>query len=673
MRKSPEVLRIGIRSSHLAEQKTRSLLKRLRETFPTFEFEVIPFPSADDSGTNTDLFANRPECFDRDSFDALREGRLDGLLLDVEETPDTRLPGLDWFRLRWPLDRNSVGFVFRGHDARWLWLRTFFLKAVTFVGAGSGRAGLCTVEGVEALRRCDVCLHDSLIDHDLLNELSDFAERIPVGKRCGHRGTDLQSKTDLLLHQARKGKRVVRLKGGDCGVFARLTEEIEILDRHRIPYRVVPGVSSLAVATTGTGLLLTGRGISRGFSVLTPRRSDSKTVSVSAEARAELPCVFFMAGHVLPEVVEHLLDDGLPPDTPAAVVIEAGGYRERIVRATLCTIEKRYFDCAPSSQTSIGKVMPFSCSKQPAGDIEKPVSSPSLLIVGKLARFGFKEWGALQGRRILLTCDKQRIKRVAGMIHDFGGKPIAFTQNRIEPIPEAVQSIGKVSHYDWVLLSSRFAVRRFVDCLKKARLDLRSVPGVIACGKETLNELRRVGLMPHAKSDFRPGEGLFLNFAGGAEISAGERVLLASPGERLPELERFLLDRGAVVEEFPIYRYKPIQHDELPCFDAVLFSAREDMRAFINQWGNGSLQRKAVLVWGAEARKEAMEQKIPMTACSERDKFETALLSFSAQCVNTALNGLNPSKAEEESEREGKRRSSFGIESLYFAQSRTNC
>ncbi|MDD4018563.1 MAG: hydroxymethylbilane synthase, partial [Kiritimatiellae bacterium] len=223
-----------------------------------------------------------------------------------------------------PAGQGCLAVTFRLGDPVWTRLRSCFVKAVRFVGAGVGSADYCTWGGIRDLRQADVCLYDVLMDDTLLSFLPPHAGRVFVGKRCGDHAVTQPGITSLIARYARQGKRVVRLKGGDPGLFGRLAEETDELDRLALPYRVRAGVSALTVATTGTGMLLTRRGVSRGFTALTPRAEGGAVAGVSFDVRKRLPLVLFMSVKVADETARQLLDEGWETSTPAAVVFNAG-------------------------------------------------------------------------------------------------------------------------------------------------------------------------------------------------------------------------------------------------------------------------------------------------------------------------------------------------------------
>src|SRR5688572_18287803 len=130
---------------------------------------------------------------------------------------------------------------------------------VYIVGAGPGSPDLITVKGRRCIRRADVVLHDRLIDPRLLLEARKNATVIDAGKRFGHEEEQQREIHELMVAYARQGLVVCRLKGGDPFIFGRGGEEVAVLKAERIPYEVVPGVSSLTAAPAMAGIPLTHR------------------------------------------------------------------------------------------------------------------------------------------------------------------------------------------------------------------------------------------------------------------------------------------------------------------------------------------------------------------------------------------------------------------------------
>ncbi len=184
-----------------------------------------------------------------------------------------------------PEAQGALAITFRKNDPRMIAIRDLFVNAATFVGAGVTE-GHCTLDGIRALQSADICLYDALMDDSLLKHLPRRAEKRYVGKCQGAHSQSQDEINQMLCDEVRKGKRVVRLKGGDAGIFGRLAEEVEALEELSLASRVVPGISAMQTAAADTGILLTRRGVARGFSAMTPRLQGGRLGRVSEDARA---------------------------------------------------------------------------------------------------------------------------------------------------------------------------------------------------------------------------------------------------------------------------------------------------------------------------------------------------------------------------------------------------
>lgn len=203
--------------------------------------------------------------------------------------------------------------------------------SVTFVGAGPGAADLITLRGYRALQAADVVLYDSLVDGSVLDGLE--ADLIFVGKRCGRHCVKQEEINAMLVDQASAGRRVVRLKGGDPAVLARLGEEALALVERGIPFDIVPGVSSATAAPMLAGIPLTHRGVAEGFVVVTAHlRAEAADFAIpDYDARRTL--VLMMPVRTAPRWQEQLLATGHPADLPVAFVT-AGATDQQEVRLT---------------------------------------------------------------------------------------------------------------------------------------------------------------------------------------------------------------------------------------------------------------------------------------------------------------------------------------------------
>lgn len=471
-----------------------------------------------------------------------------------------------------PDGQGVLALTFRAGDPALQRLRSLFVRAVTFVGAGPGSAALCTVAGVDALRHCDMCLYDALVDSALLQYLPPSACRVAVGKRAGRHTVAQDAICQGLCDAVRRGLRVVRLKGGDPGIFGRLAEEIDALDARQLPYRVIPGVSSLTAATTGTGMLLTRRGVARGFCVVTPRAAGGRVAAVDAAARAAMPLALFMAMNLVADVVAQLLDDGMAPTTAAAAVLDAGGPRETVVRATLATLAAAITHVADER--------------------------PGLLIVGEIARHGYaRTLGALQNKRILLTCSTALLDRARRLVTALGGVPIPLPLIRMTPTDEARRTLQRLQAFDWLVLTSPSAVACCLSMLHASDMDIRTLPRLMVAGAGTAAALRE----HHLHADCTPTtafgtEGLLEQAR--AVIYTGSRVLRLRSERAGSGVSDGLRALGAVVTDCVLYRNEAWRHAELPAYDGVFFASASGVESFCAQWSASALAGKCISAIG---------------------------------------------------------------------------
>jgi uroporphyrinogen III methyltransferase/synthase len=239
------------------------------------------------------------------------------------------------------------------------------LGTVYLVGAGPGDPGLLTVRGRELLRRADVVVYDRLVHPGLLEAARPEALRISVGKRAGHHERSQAEIEALLVTHARRGRTVVRLKGGDPFVFGRGGEEAEALAAAGVPFEVVPGVSSAVAAPAYAGIPLTHRRLASSFAVVTGHEDDDKaapTVDWARLTTAVDTLVVLMGVRALPGIVATLLAHGRPPGTPVALIRWGTTPAQEVVSGSLADIVDRAHaaELTPPVVIVIGDVVALS-------------------------------------------------------------------------------------------------------------------------------------------------------------------------------------------------------------------------------------------------------------------------------------------------------------------------
>ncbi len=540
-------------------------------------------------------------------------------------------------KLPTPDGQGTLALTFRADDERLLRLRSLFVKPVVFVSAGTS-AGLCTQAGVAALRRADVCLYDALLDDALLTELPVDAQKIYVGKRSGEHSRPQNEICELLIRFARQGKRVVRLKGGDAGFYGRLAEEIDALDALQLPHRVIPGVSSLSAATTGTGLLLTRRGtadcvqilnghnVGQCFQPVHPRKADSPQTGWKHCPTFGETIAVFMGIQTLETTVSRLFDEGKSPELPVSVVFNAGRADQQIISASLSEIVSK-----------IG-----------------PTDLPGLVLIGETAheKFLYRSHGALRGKRVWLTCSAAIQERAAQAVLDFGGVPIQ------QPLIELVPTIKKNSHgwqsrptdqggplhpwdgsairginlyFDWLIVTSPSAVRSLVAQLD----DLRALPKILCCGTGTakaLNEFRiRADAMPEGEFNTKG-----VLEAAQKHIPTDARILCVRSDRAGKTLSDKLRETFDHVEDVVICRNEKVVC-KMPECDAIFFASVSAVESFAEQFGVETLNGKEVVVIGKMDAAALQKHGVDNVVAPKQSTVEGAVEALALQSVQKEL------------------------------------
>ena len=208
---------------------------------------------------------------------------------------------------------------------------------VHLVGAGPGGLDNLTVKALRLLRQCDAVVYDDLGggEADILAEVRQGAERVSVGKRGGDKRSWRQEDINAtLVRLSLEGKTVVRLKGGCPSVFSRAREEMADLKTNKVPYELVPGVSSALAAPLAAGTTLSDKRFGKHFVIASAHDCDA--LDFETAFRGIDTCVFLMAGKSVPTLCERLVNEsGKKRNTPVVIVRWACTDREEIIAGTL--------------------------------------------------------------------------------------------------------------------------------------------------------------------------------------------------------------------------------------------------------------------------------------------------------------------------------------------------
>ena len=371
---------------------------------------------------------------------------------------------------------------------------------VYLVGAGPGDPGLITVRGLDLIRRADVVVYDRLVNRRLLSSAPAQAEQVFAGKSPEGAAMDQEAINDLLVREARAGKMVVRLKGGDPFVFGRGGEEAQALARHGIEFEVVPGITSAIAVPAYAGIPVTHRDVSSSFTVITGHEDPSKELSNldwGKIAGGAGTLIILMGISRLEATVQKLIEHGLAKDTPAVSTEWGTEYQQRTVEGDLGDIVQR---------------------ARAAG-----LGAPAVTVVGAVVRLRDSlRWfdkKPLFGKRVLVTRARAQAGALSGLLEEAGAVVSEVPSIEIQdpedwgPMDEAV---ARLADYSWVVFTSVNAVDSLFHRLGRAGMDARSMAGVRVCAIGPGDGLRapgqrdpcrlRPGRVHHGEGGRGPGE-----------------------------------------------------------------------------------------------------------------------------------------------------------------------
>ncbi len=415
---------------------------------------------------------------------------------------------------------------------------------VYIVGAGPGDIGLFTIKGLKVLQRSEVVVYDFHLNAQILNYISGDAEFVYAGKRGGHHEMTQEEINNALIHYAREGKIVCRLKGGDPFVFGRGGEEAQALREASIEFEVVPGVSSAIAAPAYAGIPITHRKYSSSFAVITGNEDLTKpesTIDWDHFARGFDTLVFLMGIKNISAITAKLIEHGKSPYTPTAVVRWGTRPDQKTIVADLANI------------ASLIK--------------EEHLRPPAVMIVGGVVRLRealrWYENKPLFGHRILIT---REYSPDYEPLEELGAEIFGFpTIKTIEPETfEGLDNcIKQIESYHWLIFSSAKGISYFFDRFIALGRDIRDLKGIRICavGPKTAEALRRYGLKVDLTPEEFNSEGLLEAFSKEHRSLEGIRILLPRPDNARDLFADSVRQKGGLIDTPTAYRViKPDRH-----------------------------------------------------------------------------------------------------------------
>ncbi len=413
---------------------------------------------------------------------------------------------------------------------------------VFLVGAGPGDPGLLTLRGTECLRIADVVMYDYLASPELLLNTRTDAELICLGKHGQGRLWTQAEVNEAMISHARAGRMVVRLKGGDPTIFARVVEELAALEGAGVPFEIVPGVSAALAASSHAGISLTHRDHASCVAFVTGQQKCDKPEGDGLDygALASFPgtLVFYMGITSAPKWSRALIKGGKSAETPVAIVRRCS------------------FPDQGSWFTTLGEV----------GALVKQTKlrPPAVVIVGDVAReptaVNWFTSRPLFGKTVLVTRPAQQSQGMVARLNGLGAEV------RVQPAIEISEPtdwapvddvIERLSEFNWLVFSSNNGVHYFFERLLALGHDMRRLGGVqlAAIGPGTVEALAEYSL----KADLQPDEYRAEALAAAlAPFAAGKRFFLARASRGREVLAEMLTAAGAVVEQAVVYESRDV-------------------------------------------------------------------------------------------------------------------
>jgi len=413
---------------------------------------------------------------------------------------------------------------------------------VYLVGAGPGDPGLISVRGRRCLEQADLVLYDGLVNPLLLLHTPATAERTCRSDGPDGRVLRQEEINQRLIAAAREGKTVVRLKGGDPFIFGRGSEEAAALADAGIPFEVVPGISAAIAAGVYAGISLTHRQLASAVAFITGHEDPTKpdtALDYAALVAFRGTLVFYMGLHRLDSIVESLLREGKPAETPACVISRGTTPAQRTVSATLAEL--------------------------PAEVQKAQLHAPSLIIVGECVRqrekIAWFERRPLLGQRIGITRPHAQAITEVERAFELGAQPVLMPTIAIHP-PETWEAVdAAIEHladYDWLVFTSVNGVRSFLGRLWERGGDARKLGTlqIAAIGPGTaqaLEEFRlRADLVPQSFRAEALAEAL-------RPHAPGKRFLWARANRGRDVLPQDLRAAGGTIDELVVYRNEDLE------------------------------------------------------------------------------------------------------------------
>ncbi|WP_145262291.1 uroporphyrinogen-III C-methyltransferase [Calycomorphotria hydatis] len=412
---------------------------------------------------------------------------------------------------------------------------------VYLVGGGPGDPRLISVRGKQLLEQADLILYDGLVSPLLLLHAKANAEHAGREKGPDGRRVNQEEINRRLVEEAKAGKMVVRLKGGDPFIFGRGSEEAAALVEAGIPFEVIPGVTSSTAAAEYAGISLTHRSLASSVAFVTGHEDPTKTDTLLDYQQLAIwtgTIVIYMGLHRIQQITDRLIQNGRSPETPACVISRGTTGSQRTVSASLQEL--------PTAVQTAG------------------LHAPSLIIIGECVtqreNIAWFESKPLFGQRIAITRPIGQADDAIEQALDLGAEPISMPLIEIAAPSDwtAVdEAIDRLSDFDWLVFTSVNGVHYFLQRLWARGKDVRHLGSlkIAAIGSATADSLAENNLRADVVPDTFRAEVLAEALLPDCQ---GKRFLWAGADRGRDVLQTQLTDAGADIEKIAVYQNRDV-------------------------------------------------------------------------------------------------------------------
>ena len=444
---------------------------------------------------------------------------------------------------------------------------------VYLVGAGPGDPSLITLKGVNCIKNADVVVYDRLINQDILSYAREDAELICFGKKPKSHSIKQDEINRLIIKKASEGKTIVRLKGGDPFIFGRGGEEALALAEKRIPFEIVPGVSSAIAVPTYAGIPLTHRDYASAVTFITGHKKDGSSLPVITKEIASLQgtLVILMGAGNLGSILDDFIRLGKSPSAQIAIISSGTTPRQEILTGTIKELKNK---------TNTKRVKP-----------------PAVIVIGDVVNLSKKlrwyEKKPLFNKKFLITSPEPGASKIASHLENFGAEAIKLPVIKIVPVENFLiidKAIKEINKYHWIIFTSQNGIDLFMKrfILKGKHLkDFKAIKFAVI-GKVTGGKLKKYGI----KASFIPKKYNSEALLSGLKKYSlkGKNILIPRAQETSKVLPLGLKKIGAKVDEIVLYR---IQNEKVNCnkvksllkennADVVAFTSPSGVKSFFN-------------------------------------------------------------------------------------------